>query len=101
MVNLRLGSYAGRFDAYSVLLSLITTVRNEERSIAHLIDSVIAQEGPIELIVIDSASEDRTREIVRMYMQDHDWIKLLLEPGTRSYSRRKGIEAATGEWLWE
>ncbi len=45
----------------TMLISIIITVRNEERNLPNLLDSLVAQEQPIEIIIIDSASEDRTR----------------------------------------
>ena len=32
-----------------VLISIITTVKDEERALPHLLDSILAQEGPLEM----------------------------------------------------
>ena len=51
-----------------MLASIVLNVMNEEKNIADLLDSlVVIQERPIEIIVVDAASKDRTREIVKEY----------------------------------
>ena len=57
-----------------VLISIIITVRNEERNLPNLMDSLVAQEQPIEIIIVDSASEDRTVEIAESYAKRYDFI---------------------------
>ncbi|MEE9173434.1 MAG: glycosyltransferase, partial [Thermoplasmata archaeon] len=43
----------------AVLVSVLVTARNEEHNIADLLDSLVTQEAPLEIIVVDSSSEDR------------------------------------------
>jgi len=47
-----------------MLVSIVLKVRNEEDNIADALDSLVVQEGPIEIIVVDGYSTDRTQEIV-------------------------------------
>ena len=82
-----------------MLISVTITVRNEERNLPNLLDSLVAQEKPIEIIIVDSASEDRTLEIARSYAQRHPYIKIYEHGGTRGESRNFGAEKATGEAL--
>ncbi len=75
----------------------MTTVRNEARNIAALLDSLVIQEPPIEIIVVDSWSEDTTREIVQRYEAQYPFIHLFIQGGTRGAGRNFGIGKARGE----
>src|SRR5947208_7120566 len=81
----------------ALLVSVVTTVRNEARNIAALLDSLAVQEPPIEVIVVDSHSEDATRDIVRMYEKRYDFVHLYVSGGTRGAGRNFGIRKARGE----
>ncbi len=51
-------------------VSVIVAVRNGERFLAEAIDSILAQTlAPLEIVVIDGASTDRTEEIATSYPQ--------------------------------
>ena len=76
---------------------MVTTVRNEARNIAALLDSLVIQESPIEVLVVDSGSEDATREIVQQYERRYDFIHLYIKGGTRGTGRNFGIARARGE----
>jgi len=80
-----------------LLVSVVTTVRNEAKNIAALLDSLVVQEGPLEVIVVDSGSEDTTRDIVRGYERRYDFIHLYISGGTRGAGRNFGIRKAKGE----
>jgi glycosyltransferase involved in cell wall biosynthesis len=80
-------------------VSVVLTVMNEERNIADLLDSLTVQDKPIEVIVVDAKSKDRTCEIVREYAKQYDFIKLHVKPGTRGESRNFGIAQATGDMV--
>ena len=54
-------------------ISVILPVRNEEKFIAACVDSIFAQDYPVELmevIFVDGRSEDRTVEMLRDYKTD-------------------------------
>lgn len=75
----------------------MSTVRNEARSIAHLLDSLVVQEGPIEILIVDASSEDGTRDIVRSYEKKYDFVHLYFRGGTRGAGRNFGIKQARGD----
>lgn len=50
-----------------MLLSVIMPVFNERETIQEIIDKVLAEPTPKELIVVDDCSEDGTREILKDY----------------------------------
>jgi glycosyltransferase involved in cell wall biosynthesis len=80
-----------------LLISVVVTVRNEARNIAALLDSLLVQEAPFEVIVVDSHSEDATRDIVRGYEKRNDFGHLYVFGGTRGAGRNFGIRKARGE----
>jgi len=80
-----------------MMISVIVTVRNEGRHIADLLDSLVIQEPPFEIIIVDSGSTDKTQEIVREYEKKYDTVKLLIRGGKRGESRNYGVEQAKGE----
>ena len=81
-----------------MMVSVITTLLNEEKNIGDLIESLIGQEGPYEFIIVDAESTDNTVNIIKRYIaRGHDWIKLIVEPGSRGKCFNIGIDAAEGE----
>lgn len=61
-------------------ISVIIPCRNEEKYIAKCLDSVALQDYPkekLEILVVDGASEDRTREIVAEYAKNYPFVRLL------------------------
>ena len=60
---------------------LITPARNEARFIGGTIRSVIAQTRlPQMWVIVSDGSTDGTDEIVRNYLQEYPWIKLIRNP---------------------
>jgi glycosyltransferase involved in cell wall biosynthesis len=82
-----------------MLISIIITVRNEERNLPDLLDSLVTQEQPIEIVIVDSLSEDRTAEIAKNYAKLHDFAKVYKHGGTRGESRNYGAQLAKGDAL--
>lgn len=79
------------------LISVVVTVKNEAQNIGHLLDSLVLQEPPIEIIIIDAASTDGTQNIVRKYQKDYGFIVLHQYAAQRGESRNRGIKLAKGE----
>lgn len=83
--------------------SIITPVYNREDSICRCIDSVIRNlqwEIPIEHIIVDDGSTDRTEEYIRSYISNTKHIKLIKfsqNKGTNA-ARNAAIKNATGEY---
>jgi len=64
-------------------VSIIIPSRNEKKFIGKCLDSIIAQYYPkdkIEVIVVDGMSEDKTREIIKKYVEHYSFIKMLNNP---------------------
>jgi glycosyltransferase involved in cell wall biosynthesis len=79
-----------------MLISVIVTIRNEELHIRELLDSLVAQEGPLEILLVDAFSTDKTAAIVEDYMKRHEAVRLHLKGGTRGEGRNFGIAEAKG-----
>ncbi|MEO6287387.1 MAG: glycosyltransferase family 2 protein [Dyadobacter sp.] len=80
-------------------ISIITVVRNGERSIEHAIKSIISQTYKnIEYIIIDGKSTDGTVEKIQKYHENINyWIS---EPDSGIYdAMNKGVLASNGDWL--
>lgn len=60
-------------------ISVIVAALNEENAIERCIDSLIEQSypGPIEIIVADGGSKDKTREIVCKHISENGMVRLL------------------------
>ena len=80
-------------------VSVITTVKNEEASIAGLLDSLLAQtRAPDEVVLADGGSTDRTREIAATYVDRGLPLRMVAAPGSNiSRGRNLAIRAATGD----
>ena len=57
---------------------IISPVRNEEQFILGIINSLIAQTvKPVEWIIVDDGSTDKTQEIASSAAAEHDWIRVI------------------------
>ena len=82
-------------------LSVIIPVLNEAEAIGECLDSLINASLPqvdIEILVIDGMSEDKTREIVNQYSQQHEEIYLIdNKQQTTPTGFNKGFEEFSNE----
>jgi len=82
-------------------ISIIIPCRNEEKFIGKCLDSIIFQDYPkesLEILVVDGASEDRTKEIVKSYSEKYGFVKLLDNPQKYTpFALNIGIGAAKGD----
>jgi hypothetical protein len=85
--------------------ALITPARDEEAFIEQTIRSVISQTVlPRKWVIVSDGSTDRTDDIVRKYLADHDWMELvrLPERQDRQFAAKvrafnAGLDAVRGE----
>jgi glycosyltransferase involved in cell wall biosynthesis len=79
----------------SALVSVIVAVHNEERHIAACLESLLAQTyRPLEIVVVDDGSSDRTADVVGRY----DGVRLVRQQqGGRARAINHGVGAAAGE----
>lgn len=82
------------------LISIIVPVYNAEKYLADCIESLIHQTyTPIEILLIDNGSNDRSLEICRKYEKDDTRIHVLQE-GIRQHgsARNKGLSEMNGSY---
>ena len=85
-------------------LSLIIPAYNEEKNIIDLLEVVYyyLRAGFHEVIIVDNASSDRTSELVRRFIDDHELYNfhLALEPRKGvTRARQRGFQESTGDIL--
>lgn len=83
------------------LVSIIIPCRNEEKFIGKCLDSIISQDFPkenLEVLVVDGASEDKTKGIVKKYTEKYSFIKILDNSKKFTpFGLNIGIKSAKGE----
>ena len=80
-------------------VSVVLTVRNEERHLPHLLDSLVPQRGVREVILVDAHSTDRTVAIAESYRGVLPALQILSRPCRRGEGRNIGAALATGDLL--
>lgn len=83
------------------LVSVIVPCKNEEKYIGKVIENIINQDYPKELLevfIIDGISTDKTVDIINQYIQEFPIIKFLSNhEQTAPYALNYGIKASSGE----
>ena len=76
-------------------VSIILTTKNEQANICRCLDAVMSQTfKPLEIIVVDNASTDQTKELARLYTD-----KVFDKGPERSAQRNFGVEQSTGDYV--
>ena len=81
------------------LLSLILPAYNEEKRLDDCMEKVAgfiaSRDDPIEVIIVENGSSDRTYEMACAYAERYPWLKVLQEkkPGKGNAVRRGMLEA--------
>ncbi|MCI4346710.1 MAG: glycosyltransferase, partial [Thermoplasmata archaeon] len=82
------------------LVSLVVTVKNEARNIEALLESLLSQEPPFEVVIVDALSHDGTPELVQGFALQHPGLLRLVERyGSRGIGRNVGVAEARGEFI--
>ncbi|MCM1496846.1 MAG: glycosyltransferase family 2 protein [Clostridium sp.] len=83
-----------------ILVSVIMPAYNGEKFIGEAIRSVLCQQVPLELIVINDQSTDGTEAAVRSFLQDERIVYICNEQNIGvAKSRNKGMELAKGKYI--
>jgi glycosyltransferase involved in cell wall biosynthesis len=78
-------------------VSIVITVRNEAPNLPALFDSLLRQEPPFEIVLVDALSRDGTQAVAAKYSQDHPGIVRFYEhSGSRGIGRNEGARQARG-----
>ena len=82
-------------------VSVIIPCRNEEKYIAHCLDSILDNDYPkerVEILIVDGMSQDETRNVVKGYAQKYKFVKLVDNAKRfKPYAFNLGIQKAEGE----
>jgi GT2 family glycosyltransferase len=85
------------------LVSIIVPSRNEGKTVASCLDSIISSHYPhksLEVVVVDGDSEDETRAIIKQYANRYELIKLIDNPQkTTPVGLNMGIRMAAGQYI--
>lgn len=83
------------------VVTLIVAMRNEQEHIGRVVESLLAQDYPVdrlEVLFMDGLSTDRTREIVGELIRERPLFSLVDNPGKiQSIAWNLGIQRARGE----
>lgn len=83
-------------------ISVIMPIYNGEKYLEEALDSLLKQTyKDFEIICIDDASTDTTRDILQRYRRTDDRIRILknAEHAGAAFSRNRGIRAAAGKYI--
>lgn len=80
-------------------ISIVVTLKNEEQTIKSLLDSLLQQEPPFEIIIVDSQSTDQTQHIINNYRKHHDNIHLHVKKSSRGGGRNYGVSKAQADYV--
>jgi len=82
-------------------LSVVMPVYNEQSTLHEVVTRVLAVPLDIELICIDDASSDNSREILSQLKITHPQIRVLLQPKNigKGAALRRGIQESTGDFI--
>lgn len=80
-------------------LSIVTTIKNEEKNIRDFLESVLIQEPPWELVIIDSYSTDNSAKIIEEYCAKMENIKLIRKKCSRGEGRNLGVSNSTSDYI--
>ena len=88
-------------DKITPFISIVIPCRNEEKSIARCLDSIIANDYPkdsFEVLTVDGMSEDNTREVLKEYSLKYPFVKVLENPKkVTPVAMNIGIKQSKGE----
>jgi glycosyltransferase involved in cell wall biosynthesis len=82
------------------LISVVVTVKNEERHLRGLLESLAGQEPPFEIVLVDALSHDQTFAIAEAFARDHPkLLRASKKFGSRGIGRNEGVRLSRGEFI--
>ncbi|MGQ9490479.1 MAG: dolichyl-phosphate beta-glucosyltransferase [Anaerolineae bacterium] len=86
------------------LLSIIIPAYNEEKRLPRSLDKIVAfvqqQLEPMEVLIVENGSTDRTTEIAEAYAARYPFIRVLHSPKGKGAAVRAGMMAGRGRYLF-
>jgi dolichyl-phosphate beta-glucosyltransferase len=91
-------------DQPDLLLSIIIPAYNEEKRLPKSLDQVVAfvqqQPEPMEVLIVENGSQDRTTEIAEGYAARHPFIRVMHSAKGKGAAVRAGMMAGRGRYLF-
>src|SRR3989339_320220 len=83
------------------LISIVTPAHNEEKTIHHLLNRLLNQNGGYEVIVVNDGSTDNTARVVSEFSKKYKFIRLVNfnEGHGVSFARNQGVKRAKGRYI--
>ena len=84
------------------LVSVVMLSYNHEKFVAEAIESIVGQDfDDLELIIVDDASEDTSRQIIQKYAEEDARVRVIFHDTNRGIAKtvNDGIAAAKGKFL--
>lgn len=80
-------------------VAIVIPNHNKGTLVEQTLDSVLAQTIPVEVVIVDDASTDESRDIVRRYGEHHPNIRTILLDANRggSHCRNLGLATSTAD----
>jgi len=76
-------------------ISVVITTYNEGRYLKDLLDSFVKQQGPMEVLLVDSMSTDETESVVREFQNKHNFLRYIRQQCSRGEGRNIGVKNAS------
>lgn len=80
-------------------ISVVITTYNEGQYIKDLLDSLVNQGGPMEVILVDSLSTDNTEAIVSEFQKKHKSLRYIRQKCSRGEGRNIGVKNANYDYV--
>ncbi|WP_393971466.1 glycosyltransferase [Oxyplasma meridianum] len=80
-------------------ISIIVTVKNEEKNIGRLLESLSKQDCLFEIVIVDSESKDRTADVVNSFKDRIQYITYIRKRSTRGEGRNIGVSNAKFDYV--
>lgn len=86
------------------LLSIIIPAYNEEKRLPRSLDQIVAfvnrRPEPVEVLIVENGSRDRTTEVAERYAAEYPFMRVLHSPKGKGAAVREGMMAARGRYLF-
>ncbi len=93
-------------EASDLSLSILIPARNEEERLPELLESLVQETcRPLEVLVLNDHSTDRTAEVVQSYTENYPWIRMIegapLPEGWmgKNFACHQLSQEAKGDWF--
>ncbi len=80
-------------------ISVIITTYNDGAYLKDLLDSLVIQEQPMEVVIVDSMSKDNTYAILRSYSAKYPFVRYIRKKCSRGEGRNIGVAEAKYDYV--